>query len=69
MLQIMSPAMGIKWVGDKIVNDELSEYAIYDLTDCNDLITPLSAILAISGGGKINGISCLLYTSDAADDP
>ena len=61
MLQIMSPAMGIKWVGDKIVNDELFEYAIYDLTDCNDLITPLSAILALSGGGKINGISHTIY--------
>jgi 3-phosphoshikimate 1-carboxyvinyltransferase len=35
--------------------------ANYDLTDCNDLITPLSIILAISSGGSLSGIGHTIY--------
>ncbi len=61
LLQVMAASLGIRWVSDTIVNADSSEYAVYDLTDCNDLITPLSAILAVSGGGKLYGISHTIY--------
>ena len=61
LLQMMAAPLGISWISDTIVNAKSFEYAVYDLTDCNDLITPLSAILAISGGGKIYGISHTIY--------
>lgn len=61
LLHEMAPSLGISWDGNTITNISDSEYAVYDLTDCNDLITPLSAMLAISGGGRIFGISHTIY--------
>lgn len=57
LLQIYSLQMGFEWKGNKITFLDNGSYVELDLTDCNDLITPLSFILAISGGGKISGIS------------
>jgi 3-phosphoshikimate 1-carboxyvinyltransferase len=38
-----------------IGNEILNSVEEFDLTDANDLITPLAAILALQGGGRITG--------------
>ena len=43
------------------MNLDKGEYSSYDLTDCNDLITPLAAIISLGGGGEITGISHTVY--------
>ncbi|MEC8540874.1 MAG: hypothetical protein VXY53_03445 [Candidatus Thermoplasmatota archaeon] len=61
LLKKEASSLGVEWVDNRITNQNKSSYQVYDLTDCNDLITPLSAILAISGGGKISGITHTIY--------
>ena len=61
ILHEMAPSLGIIWENSVIVGSNDGKYATYDLTDCNDLITPLAAILAISSGGEISGISHTVY--------
>ena len=61
ILHEMAPSLGIIWEKSVIVGSNDGKYATYDLTDCNDLITPLAAILAISSGGEISGISHTVY--------
>lgn len=61
LLKKEASSLGVEWVDNKITNQHKSKFGVYDLTDCNDLITPLSAILAISGGGKISGITHTIY--------
>lgn len=53
--------LGISWNNNFILNLDKGEYSSYDLTDCNDLITPLAAIISLGGGGEITGISHTVY--------
>ena len=61
LLKIYSTEMGFEWQENKINFLDNGSYVELDLTDCNDLITPLCFILAISSGGKISGISHTQY--------
>ena len=61
LLKIYSSEMGFEWQENKIKFLDDGSYVELDLTDCNDLITPLSFILAISSGGKISGITHTQY--------
>ena len=53
--------IGVNWVGDVISPISQGNFCSYDLTDCNDLITPLAITLAISSGGILTGISHTRY--------
>ena len=53
--------LGISWDDNVIKSLNKVEYASYDLTDCNDLITPLAVTISLSGGGEIIGISHTVY--------
>ena len=53
--------LGISWDDNAIKSLNKGEYASYDLTDCNDLITPLAVTISLSGGGEIIGISHTVY--------
>lgn len=53
--------LGISWDGNAIKSLNKGEYASYDLTDCNDLITPLAVTISLAGGGEIIGISHTVY--------
>ena len=53
--------LGISWGGNAIKSLSKGEYASYDLTDCNDLITPLAVTISLAGGGEIIGISHTVY--------
>jgi len=44
-------------IGNEILNSDEE----FDLTDANDLITPLAAILALQGGGKITGAAHAVF--------
>lgn len=61
ILKHSSSNLGINWQGNEINSTSNGSIANYDLTDCNDLITPLSVILAISSGGTLSGISHTKY--------
>jgi len=61
MLQKRISSLGISWENSTIRNSNNGKYSSYDLTNCNDLITPLSVILALSDGGKISGISHTVF--------
>jgi len=52
---------GLDIEGGRITNCASTEFAHIDLRDANDLITPLSAILALSSGGKISSIGHAAY--------
>ena len=56
-----SENLGIVWQDNEINSISNGSIANYDLTDCNDLITPLSIILAISSGGSLSGIGHTKY--------
>jgi len=53
--------LGISWDDNVIKSLNKVEYASYDLTDCNDLITPLAVTISLGGGGEIIGISHTVY--------
>ena len=53
--------LGISWDDNAIKSLNKGEYASYDLTDCNDLITPLAVTISLAGGGEIIGISHTVY--------
>ncbi len=61
ILQREAQKLGINWNSGVLSCIDESSFSMYDLTDCNDLITPLSALIAISGGGEIIGISHTVY--------
>ena len=61
ILQREAQKLGINWNSGVLSCIDESSFSVYDLTDCNDLITPLSALIAISGGGEIIGISHTVY--------
>ena len=61
ILKHNSDNLGIVWQDNEINSISNGSIANYDLTDCNDLITPLSIILAISSGGCLSGISHTKY--------
>ncbi len=61
ILKHNSDNLGIVWQASEINSISNGSIANYDLTDCNDLITPLSIILAISSGGSLSGISHTKY--------
>ena len=61
LLKLHSSEMGFDWQDNKIKFLDNGSYVELDLTDSNDLITPLSFILAISSGGKISGIGHTQY--------
>ena len=61
ILKHNSDNLGIVWQANEINSISNGSIANYDLTDCNDLITPLSIILAISSGGSLCGISHTKY--------
>ena len=56
-----SKDIGMSWISNKLSPKQCGSYSKYDLTDCNDLITPLSVILAISEGGELSGITHTMY--------
>ena len=53
--------LGISWDDNAINSLNKGEYSSYDLTDCNDLITPLAVTISLAGGGEITGISHTIY--------
>ncbi len=57
----LSNELGINWTDNIIECLYPGIYSVYDLTDCNDLITPLSVIISLGGGGEITGISHTIY--------
>ena len=57
----LSNELGINWTGNSIECLYPGIFSVYDLTDCNDLITPLSVIISLGGGGEITGISHTIY--------
>ena len=61
MLQKRTTSLGISWENNIIRNRNSGKYSSYDLTNCNDLITPLTVILALSNGGEISGISHTVF--------
>ena len=61
ILQDSAKYLGISWDDNAIKSLNKGEYASYDLTDCNDLITPLAVTISLSGGGEIIGISHTVY--------
>ena len=61
ILKNKSSNLGIIWQGSEINSTSKGSIANYDLTDCNDLITPLSVIIAISSGGTLTGIGHTKY--------
>lgn len=61
MLQKRTASLGISWENNIITNRNSGKYSSYDLTNCNDLITPLTVILALSNGGEISGISHTVF--------
>ena len=61
MLQKRKNSLGISWKNNTIMNSNNGKYSSYDLTNCNDLITPLTVILALSNGGEISGISHTVF--------
>ena len=61
ILKHNSENLGIVWQDNEINSISNGSIANYDLTDCNDLITPLSIILAISSGGSLSGIGHTKY--------
>ena len=61
MLQKRTASLGISWENNIIRNRNNGKYSSYDLTNCNDLITPLTVILALSNGGEISGISHTVF--------
>ena len=61
MLQKRTASLGISWENNIIRNRNSGKYSSYDLTNCNDLITPLTVILALSNGGEISGISHTVF--------
>ena len=60
ILKNKSKELGFSWVGGEIKLTSKSSSIELDITDSNDLITPLSVIMAIGGGGVITGA---LHTS------
>ena len=60
ILKNKSKQLGFEWVDEKIKLSSKSSSIEIDITDSNDLITPLSVIMAIGGGGVITGA---LHTS------
>lgn len=61
ILQDSAKYLGIGWDDNAIKSLNKGEYASYDLTDCNDLITPLAVTISLAGGGEIIGISHTVY--------
>ena len=61
ILQDSAKYLGISWDDNAIKSLNKGEYASYDLTDCNDLITPLAVTISLAGGGEIIGISHTVY--------
>ena len=57
----LSNELGFNWTGNRIECLKSGIFSVYDLTDCNDLITPLSVIISLGGGGEITGISHTIY--------
>ncbi|MBI19962.1 MAG: hypothetical protein CMB73_05240 [Euryarchaeota archaeon] len=55
ILLIHLSSLGFSQDGEFFSSNENSETLDLDLTDSNDLITPLSAILALGKGGRIHG--------------
>lgn len=53
--------LGIHFDRNTISSIDAHESSTYDLRDANDLITPLSALLALSGGGEITGAAHAAY--------
>lgn len=46
---------GYRLEGNTIHNQDGVKNAVIDLRDCNDLITPVAAMMALGGGGRITG--------------
>lgn len=57
ILEIEASRLGFYWNNNKIKFKGGGSSIEVDLTDCNDLITPLSVMMAIGGGGEILGAS------------
>ena len=57
ILKSESSSLGISWVKGTLASDERTHSIEVDITNCNDLITPLSVMMAIGGGGVITGAS------------
>ena len=53
--------IGISWDDNAITPSHNGTFSTYDLTDCNDLITPMAITLAVSNGGILSGISHTRY--------
>ena len=56
----ISESVGIKWLNSNLTKFSDSNHIDVDITNCNDIITPLSLMLALASGGKISGA---LHTS------
>ncbi len=56
LLYEKSTSFGLRINGSLISHTSESFHAEFDLIDANDLITPLSAILALSNGGRISSV-------------
>ena len=61
ILQDSAKFLGISWDDNAIKCLNNAEFASYDLTDCNDLITPLAVTISLGAGGEIVGISHTVY--------
>ena len=57
ILKAKSKDLGFSWQNDTIDYLGIARSIEIDITNCNDLITPLSVIMAIGGGGVITGAS------------
>jgi 3-phosphoshikimate 1-carboxyvinyltransferase len=57
VLQQRSSELGIDWIDDVLEKSKSGRSIEVDLTDCNDIITPLSIIMALGYGGNIIGAS------------
>ena len=61
ILYELSSELGINWTDNRVECLDSGIYSVYDLTDCNDLITPLSVTISLGAGGEITGISHTIY--------
>jgi 3-phosphoshikimate 1-carboxyvinyltransferase len=55
------PEIGLKLIGNTLTPSENYNTVDFNLVDANDLLPPLSAILALTGGGTISGAAHAMY--------
>ena len=55
ILQESAIEYGIKWSAGRLELAKRAEYTHLDVTDSNDILPPMAALLALGGGGRITG--------------